>query len=625
MEMDIRHRNHCRNPRIFSHNDQYCFIHGQHPHYSIWYRDEPRWYTDSPSRIYERSNTRKGVESREAGYLPNNHWDMNRHSVRRNYNNAPRYYYRTCGDFDSELNGQEQRALSHRQHSDFRAKTGAPEDGWLTVDYRRRRSPHPNRRITEHQCRLSKNICNPGNFNQFSWLDIEDDSLILTQAHVSENLLPNCSFGYQKIREENNRNWKRTSNARITVSRDGRHRRQGNIKDGHLNCRPKVSLPAATPATAADTLAASSDAAPQSTTRGSVEPQTTQSQSNQHNHVDSSGKQPKTLTWADILKKNNDHSLPNLVVPFSAANICLTEDNDNLNTTQENRAESDLISEECEKFGFFGEDGFDSIKIESKLFKFAVKNKEIVIFEIKKSLMHKISFNLDLATQIIGYISQITRSDHNYGQRRRIGHIMISTELNNSGWFLKISKEKGSFILIPTGPKNSRLLEFLAMFSNTVGISALVQEDQMHVKPKTTADTIEPTSISKLIFNFQIQGAYTEQQQTHCSEIPPKLPLLLAYSDASDSYDPSDESFFSDDFLGHATESERRLPISNQNDIRDSKFNRGICHKSKFITSDNCLPTDNLNTQLKIYKKSQKNKRRHSMRTRSQSKQFPWA
>ncbi|CAH9123506.1 unnamed protein product [Cuscuta epithymum] len=56
------------------------------------------------------------------------------------------------------------------------------------------------------------------------------------------------------------------------------------------------------------------------------------------------------------------------------------------------------------------------------------------------------------------------------------------------------------------------------------------------------------------------------------------MTLIPAYSDASDSFDHSDDSFFS----------------------------------------------DNLNTQLKIYKKSQKNKRRHSTKTRSQSKKFPW-
>ncbi|CAH9093944.1 unnamed protein product [Cuscuta europaea] len=101
--------------------------------------------------------------------------------------------------------------------------------------------------------------------------------------------------------------------------------------------------------------------------------------------------------------------------------------------------------------------------------------------------------------------------------------------------------------------------------------------------------------------------------------------MTQAYSDASDSFHPSDDSYYSDDFLGHVTESDRRPPISNRDDIRDSNFNREICFKSQFITQDTCLPTENLNTQLKIYRKSQKKKRRHNMRTRSQTKDFPWA
>ncbi|CAH9136941.1 unnamed protein product [Cuscuta epithymum] len=53
-----------------------------------------------------------------------------------------------------------------------------------------------------------------------------------------------------------------------------------------------------------------------------------------------------------------------------------------------------------------------------------------------------------------------------------------------------------------------------------------------------------PYTPSKLIFDFQIQGAYADQQQTHTSEIHPKLPLIQAYLDVSDSYDPSDDFFF---------------------------------------------------------------------------------
>ncbi|CAH9143430.1 unnamed protein product [Cuscuta epithymum] len=126
------------------------------------------------------------------------------------------------------------------------------------------------------------------------------------------------------------------------------------------------------------------------------------------------------------------------------------------------------------------------------------------------------------------------------------------------------------------------------------------------------------------VFNYEVQRAYGEKQESLSFEKQPQIPLIQAYFDASDNFDYSDDSFFSDDFLGHATESDRHLPISNQEEIGNSKFNRTICRKSKFVTYENCLPTDNLNTQLKFYRKSQQNKRRHSMRTRSQSRNFPW-
>ncbi|CAH9130401.1 unnamed protein product [Cuscuta epithymum] len=155
-------------------------------------------------------------------------------------------------------------------------------------------------------------------------------------------------------------------------------------------------------------------------------------------------------------------------------------------------------------------------------------------------------------------------------------------------------------------------------------MSTYVQDDSINLQHGSTIETEDPTSISKLIFNYQIYAASTENLQVHCPGKQLQLPLIQAYSDASDSFEHSDDSFFTDDFLGHATENDRRPPISYPEEIRKSKFNRAICRKAILVNSENCLPTDNLNTQLKIYRKSQKNKRRHRMKTRSQSRDFPW-
>ncbi|CAH9115264.1 unnamed protein product [Cuscuta europaea] len=128
-------------------------------------------------------------------------------------------------------------------------------------------------------------------------------------------------------------------------------------------------------------------------------------------------------------------------------------------------------------------------------------------------------------------------------------------------------------------------------------------------------------SISKLIFNYQARDI--ENFDVYSSREQPELSLIQAYSDASHNFDFSDDYFFTYEFLRHATEIDRRPPISFLEEIKKSKFNTAIWHKAKFITSENCLPTENLNTQLKLYRKSQKNKRRHNMKTRSQSTYFP--
>ncbi|CAH9103616.1 unnamed protein product [Cuscuta europaea] len=137
------------------------------------------------------------------------------------------------------------------------------------------------------------------------------------------------------------------------------------------------------------------------------------------------------------------------------------------------QAPTDVSARETESFHFVGEEGFDFVKIESKSFRFEDRQNEIVIFEIKKSSMHMINFKKEQAPDIYRFITQITISD-NFRERRRFGSITVSSNFNNSGRYLKIAKEKGSFILIPVGPKNSYIKKFMAIFSNFVGLTTLV-------------------------------------------------------------------------------------------------------------------------------------------------------
>ncbi|CAH9138977.1 unnamed protein product [Cuscuta epithymum] len=353
-------------------------------------------------------------------------------------------------------------------------------------------------------------------------------------------------------------------------------------------------------------------------------------------HGNSCGNIPKELsfTWADVLKSNK--KIKPSVTPGTNSAESSSATNSNplnndmpatcsvtkFNRTEDIRVESALGEPGCENFMFFGQEGFDSIKIESKVFKFAVKNGEVVIFEVKKSQLHKIQFKIDLVPQIIRFMSQLTSSASKLARSKRFGDITVSLETNRSGDYVKLAKNHGSSAQIPVGPKKSSLFKFINIFSNFAGPPESVQDDSISLQYRSTYEIEDNTSISKLILNYQIQAASIENQLVFT---PMKqLPRIEAYSDASDGFDHSDDSFFRDDFLGHATESDRRLPISYPEEIRNSKLNRAICRKAKFVTSENCLPTDNLNTQLKIYRKTQKNKRRHSMTTRSQSRDFPW-
>ncbi|CAH9148634.1 unnamed protein product, partial [Cuscuta epithymum] len=342
----------------------------------------------------------------------------------------------------------------------------------------------------------------------------------------------------------------------------------------------------------------------------------------------------RKLTWAEIVRCEVDKCGDKSSTSTGSLNQS-SNNQENQIITKESAAHkdeaahlhatSDELSQEFEKFQFFGEEGFDSIKIESKLYRFAATENEIEIFEIQKSSLRRINFKSGLAPQIYSFIQQLTGSNNFiHKQSRKFGSITVSSEVNKSGSYLKIAKEKGTYILIPKGPRNLNLNDFLTLFSNFVELSYLEQDETTHWEHESTTYSEEIT-ISKLIFNYEVQRAYSENQQPLLSfEKQPQIPLLQAYSDASDNFDHSDDSFFSDDFLGHATESDRRPPLSNQEEIRNSKFNRTICRKLKLVTYENCLPTENLNTQLKLYRKSQKNKRRHSMRTRSQSRDFPW-
>ncbi|CAH9104610.1 unnamed protein product [Cuscuta epithymum] len=496
----------------------------------------------------------------------------------------------------------------------LRPKTGETEDGWRTVNRGRRHPPHLNQRLPTHQLLFPDPIWVAENSNCYLSLGFDYEIPISTQPYEldGEPDLSSNLNGKHRTREKNNHDKRLISDTRrIAIDRQ----RCDKGKTSSATSAPGTSTPAAPSVMESgptvDNLTSISGAplvvrhAEETHTPGNAQP----------------------LTWADIVrfdadkKQLSDISEPAHVSPSKDRRIIIKE----LDYTLMDPVEIIQEVEACEKYSFFAEDGFDSIKIESKMFKFALQGSNLVLFEIKNSQLRKMEVNLDIAPRIICFMSQLTNlAQPNLKQSRRFGDITVCLETNRSGCYVKIFKHKGSSINIPVGHKKSSLLQFINIFSNFVGITKYVQDDSINLQLRSTIESEDPTSISKLILNSQIQGQCTENQNVISSEKEPELPRIQAYSDASDSFDYSDDSFFADDFLGHATESDRRPPISYPEEIRKSKFNREICSKANFVTSENCLPTDNLNKQLKIYKKSQKNKRRHSMKTRSQSRDFPW-
>ncbi|CAH9091683.1 unnamed protein product [Cuscuta europaea] len=124
-------------------------------------------------------------------------------------------------------------------------------------------------------------------------------------------------------------------------------------------------------------------------------------------------------------------------------------------------------AKDYEKFNFFGEEDFDSIKIESKIFRFATRNNEIVIFEIKKSSLKRINFKTVMAPGIFQFIQQLSCSNKfNLVQTGKFGNITVMSLLNNSGCYVKIANDKGSSILIPRGTQFKPQRFFDIIFKN---------------------------------------------------------------------------------------------------------------------------------------------------------------
>ncbi|CAH9095344.1 unnamed protein product [Cuscuta europaea] len=135
----------------------------------------------------------------------------------------------------------------------------------------------------------------------------------------------------------------------------------------------------------------------------------------------------------------------------------------------------------------------------------------MVIFEIKKSTLHVINFEMDLGTQTYHFILQLTSSEKFNQKKIRAYHGYFNPQ--QLGCYVKIAKEKGSSILVPRGPHNSKVNQFLKLFSNFVGYSGIEQDDPIHWERETTID-IKDITISKLIFNYEVQRTFGNKENS---------------------------------------------------------------------------------------------------------------
>ncbi|CAH9122663.1 unnamed protein product [Cuscuta epithymum] len=81
------------------------------------------------------------------------------------------------------------------------------------------------------------------------------------------------------------------------------------------------------------------------------------------------------------------------------------------------------------------------------------------------------------------------------------------------------------------------------------------------------------------------------------------FPDLTAPLACEGCYDIPDFTSLGDEFIGHVSKNKKRVPISTEDDLWDSYTNDVICKNALLVTRENCLPTQNMNTQKGIYKK----------------------
>ncbi|CAH9079289.1 unnamed protein product [Cuscuta epithymum] len=211
-------------------------------------------------------------------------------------------------------------------------------------------------------------------------------------------------------------------------------------------------------------------------------------------------------------------------------------------------------------------------------------------------------------------------------------------ELSISGTLFQIDVERSDFCahtLALSSEIDSSLSHIKDFFQTTMtqGVDSLSQflikeferiiagkhGEEQHTTYCTPTETLRNASLSS-----RQKGPMEIGKATRCTMPDNPMEAYRGYQQGFAFDEAYSDSFFShteNEYLGHASENENRVPFSAVEDLWDSDENREICHKALLITSENYLPTSNLNTSIGMYRKSKR--RSHHMRTRSQTREKP--
>ncbi|CAH9075698.1 unnamed protein product [Cuscuta epithymum] len=208
-------------------------------------------------------------------------------------------------------------------------------------------------------------------------------------------------------------------------------------------------------------------------------------------------------------------------------------------------------------------------------------------------------------------LTQLWSEDHSCSTSFSISRTLLQVDIDNSLEMTPIKDTNSS----EQTPSHDASLENLKDFFQNIMTNGVDSLSQFLLKE---FERILATSLGNQNMGHKEEGAAIRYANPEINIARDVFAGYQLSSEGEGVYSDPFLTYSSDEFLGHVSENEKRAPISTMEDLWDSNANQEICDKALLVTRENCLPTENLNTQIKTYRK--KNQRSHLMRTRSQTR-----